>query len=183
VKPPDFAIAGAVVAGRLSECAKSKRGVAVFAAGSLLGLGYNAQPAPLACTGDARCRAACGKLCEHAEQVAIRDALVDQTLRLGKRCETLQGADLVHVKVVDAQLVAGGGPSCWQCSRLVLAVQLDGVWLYEVPTEAEYIAWQGDPSRAFRPVSFDPPDGIWHYYTAEEFHRATLAECARKGEL
>lgn len=164
---PDFAIRAAVEAGTRSPCAKSRRGAAVFkvtSRGTILvaGSGYNAQPAPFVCTEDARCREACAKLCEHAEQRAICAAVA----LFGEPTLAGYGLELVHAKVIDGALVAGGGPSCWQCSREILAVGLDAVWLYET----------ADPMMAPWADLYRPP-GTWRRYTAEEFHRATLAAC------
>lgn len=202
--PPDFAIRAAVESGRRSPCADSKRGVAAFSGKRVIATGFNAQPSPFSCTGSAACRAACSKLCEHAEQVAIRSALLIEAKRSHLFNETLRGADLVHAKVVDGELVAGGGPSCWQCSRLVLAVRLDGVWLYQrtwagwcadtdecaycaraACRECTVAAAAGNPRDACDP-SHDPHYGLpegpprWRYYAAEAFHRATLAACGIK---
>jgi hypothetical protein len=77
----------------------------------------------------------------------------------------MSGLDLVHVKVVDSQVVPGGGPSCWQCSRLVVEVGLRGVWLYEKHDEDPRM--HGESSRP----------AWWHFYTAAEFHRVTLRTC------
>ncbi len=70
--------------------------------------------------------------------------------------------DLVHVKIGDdGRLVAGGLPSCWQCSRAILDCGfIDGVWLYE--------EW---------PTSDGGVSDVWHRYTAESFHRTTLYNC------
>jgi deoxycytidylate deaminase len=209
--PPDFAIRAAVNIGACSECDKSQRGVSIFIGDRIIGLGFNDQPPPLRCTADARCHATCGKLCEHAEQLAIRAALCELSARAGRAVATLEGAQLVHAKVVGGALVAGGGPSCWQCSRLVLAVGLDGVWLYEArPPEGQQEDWctqtdqhchdcplcQGEDCERCLPGPGRPqcdhdvldrhgdlPTVLarWRYYTALEFHRATLAECERKG--
>lgn len=190
MRPPDFAICAAVEAGARSPCAKSKRGAVVFGgSGVVYGVGRNAQPAPFTCTGDARCRAACGKLCEHAEQVAIRAALAKWSAQGHVTATTLEGAQLVHAKVVDGQLVAGGGPSCWQCSRLVLAVRLAAVWLYEFPPAPTECRCGGEFSRVhnesrgcpvhneFARQMYDRANATWRRYTAEDFHRATLAAC------
>jgi hypothetical protein len=72
----------------------------------------------------------------------------------GNRRWILKDCELVHVKVVDGLVVAGGGPSCWQCSRLALEVAVAAVWLYEIDNGPR-----------------------WRRYTAEEFHRATLVAC------
>jgi len=173
--PPDHVIRHAVAIGAGSPCAKSKRGAAVFdpASGAVLGLGHNGQPAPLGCTGSVACREACGKLCVHAEVRAIRDALLTCDVDDPDVTASLPGLELVHAKVVNGLLVPGGGPSCWQCSREVLDVRLAAVWLYEQPVV------RFRPTQGFFPQEEVFPDGEprWVRYTAEEFHRVTLAAC------
>jgi len=147
--PPSYVIEAARKAALESSCAKSKRGVALFnrrdvdrlpQLGQLTGLtpvteairqraehaaiaaiGFNGQPPPFMCSGSDLCRRDCGKLCLHAEERAIRAAGALDAVDL----------ELVHVEVVDGQVVSGSGPSCWQCSRLVVEVKIRGVWLYE----------------------------------------------------
>lgn len=144
---------------RSSSCLKSKRGAVVYAPSSLTayGRGFNGQPEGFACTGSAACRKACGMICEHAEARAIREAIAFRAAGAGWL------ADLVHVKIgSDGLLVAGGGPSCVQCSRLIVDVGFIGkVWLYE-----EH-AGGGAPS--------------WVRYTADSFHQITLADCYPEG--
>lgn len=155
MKPPDNIIEVARRCALWSPCAKSKRGAVVFDPsypdGKVLGRGWNHQPRGFACDGSDACRVACGKLCIHAEDAAIRDVHDDW------KCEGVGDLELVHVKVVGEAVVPGGGPSCWQCSRLVVEVGLKGVWLYEL---APGLAggWPGE----------------WRFYRAEEFHRLTL---------
>ena len=124
-----------------------------------LGCGWNGQPGRFFCAGTEACRVACGKLCVHAEARAIRAAV---TVARGD----IDGLELVHAKVVDGELVAGGGPSCWQCSREILDAGIAAVWLYET----------GDPKLAPWADLYRPP-GTWRRYTAEDFHRATAAAC------
>lgn len=141
--PPQFAIDAAVAEAKRSPCAKSKRGVVFFTyyPERVVSGGYNAQPVPFGCNGSAECRAACGKLSEHAEAAALRGIGLHVT-----------SGDLLHVKVVDGELVPSGPPSCWQCSRAILADRrVNGMWLYH-------------------------GDG-WRRYKPDEFHRLTLAEC------
>lgn len=113
------ALKAAVELANLSPCSKSKRGVVIFNRYRVLGRGYNHPPGPFICAGDDACRAACGRICIHAEQAALLDYE--------------QGGDdteLLHVKVEGAQAVPSGPPSCWQCSRLILLVpDIQGVWL------------------------------------------------------
>ena len=186
--PPSRAIRAAVEAGARSPCAKSKRGAVIFSetAGrvAIYAAKCNQQPQPFVCSGDERCRAACAKLCTHAEQAAILSAV--------GICggSTLRGLQLVHAKVVNRLLVPGGGPSCWQCSRLVLEVALDGVWLYEGPDGRKPEHYQCTACSEVMTRSSDFEEyqhagclglvervGAWRYYTAEDFHRATLAAC------
>lgn len=116
---PDGAMKVAASVGLHSPCAKSKRGVVIVARnGNLLGSGFNAQPEPFKCDASDACRAACGKLCVHAEQAALMQA--------GSHAF---GAHLVHVKVVGCDPVASGPPSCWQCSRSILEAGVSYVWL------------------------------------------------------
>lgn len=138
--PPQFAIDAAVLAGAGAPCAKSRRGCAVFdpIEGVVLSTGHNGQASPRECRGDEACRKACTKLCCHAELRAIVSGLIEVAAQDGElaRSQRLSGYELVHAKVKDGQLVAGGGPSCWQCSREVLENKLDAVWLYqETPEE------------------------------------------------
>jgi deoxycytidylate deaminase len=75
----------------------------------------------------------------HAEQWALLDA--------GPQA---YGRELMHLKAVNGLLVASGPPSCVQCSKLILAAGVEGVWLFR-------------------------PDALWHRYTATEFHQLSLA--------
>jgi deoxycytidylate deaminase len=124
-----------------SPCAKSRRGVVIFDEHGVIASGCNAQPAPFACDGSDACRAACGKLCVHAEAAALRDA--------GRFA--VRGAHMLHVKAEKGVPVASGPPSCWQCSREILAAGVAKVWLLH-------------------------DDGV-RGYTAVEFHRLTLQHC------
>lgn len=178
--PPDWIIDVARETALASPCLKSRRGVVLFspsleerrvANGIKLGRavegtiiasrGFNGPPGcefrnTFYCTGTAGCRLDCAKLCIHAEDRAIRAA---------GALDDVRDLELVHVKVVDGQVVAGGGPSCWQCSRLVVDVGLRGVWLYELPA--------GNlTGHDLREVV-----GTWRFYTADEFHRETLRMC------
>jgi len=141
MKPPIKVVEEAIQEGSLSPCEKSKRGVVVFQGSEVLSRGHNAQPEPFHCNGSAECKSSCAKLCEHAEAMALR-----------KLDSSVVEGDMLHVKVVDGRLAVSGGPSCWQCSRMVLADRrIRGFWLYH-------------------------EDG-WKRYSSEEFHRATLKEC------
>lgn len=132
ISPPENVVTEAIEAAMRSPCEKSKRGVVIFLAdltetGDGVGIasGYNGMPSGYTCDGSKVCRASCAKRCLHAEDRAIRNAIAAN----GDR--RLHEFEAVHVKVVDGQLVWGGGPSCWQCSRTVLDVGLKAFWLYE----------------------------------------------------
>lgn len=187
--PLPYLIEGARKAALESPCAKSKRGVVLFdhedtkrwqpgrtvdwELGTILGIGYNGQPYGFKCSGSEACRRDCAKLCLHAEQRAIM---------YGLQRAAIHGCDLLHVKVVDGQVVPGGGPSCWQCSRLVVEVGLRGVWLYEEPRcscppgEVAFVAI----ATSLEPHRPDCGLGVparWRFYTAVDFHRETLRAC------
>lgn len=167
MSPPESAILAAVAAGSLSPCAKSKRGAVVYCPGSgvVLGRGWNGQPSPFSCTGSDECHALCGRLCIHAEVRAIRDA----TAGFGNLGFPAGDVELVHAKVVDGQLAAGGGPSCWQCSREILDVGIAAVWLFE------QVLPDREPHLGRVAGGWERPGETWRRYTAEEFHRATAA--------
>lgn len=141
------ALQNAIETARLSPCAKSKRGVVIFVPGDgdhagVYARGFNSQPNGFHCDGSDRCKENCNKLCNHAEQVAI--------MNLGSN--RVAWPDLLHVKVDDNGNVAvSGPPSCWQCSRLILAFGISGVWLLH-------------------------EDGLKRY-PADVFHQLTLEHC------
>jgi deoxycytidylate deaminase len=137
----DHALQTAIIAASGSGCAKSQRGVAIFhRQDGLLVTGTNRPPGNFRCDGSEGCRRDCNKLCIHAEQ----DALSKVTTRL-------YGWEMLHVKVVNGEAVPSGPPSCWQCSRIILAAQLNCMWLLH-------------------------EDGL-RSYTVAEFHGLTLKEC------
>lgn len=117
------ALAAAVIAAQRSPCAKSKRGVVIFSrTHGLLGRGWNAPPLPFRCDGSAACRANCNKLAVHAEMAALHDLLREGTRDKGD-------LEMLHVKVIEGVPVASGAPSCWQCSREVVASGIRWFWL------------------------------------------------------
>lgn len=118
-----------------SPC-RSKRGVVIFRENLRIGSGFNHKPDG-SCEGSAECKATCRREAVHAEQHAL--------LRAGLHA---QGCEALHVKTVNGQLVASGGPSCAQCSKLLLAAGVTAVWLYH--------------------------DSGWRRYEASEFHRLSL---------
>lgn len=179
--PPDL-IAHAVRMAQRSPCAKSKRGAVVYDAAAyktpegmehprslagrprVLGAGHNGMPYPFACGGS--CGKACSPLCMHAEQRAVRVAE-----REGHDLIAIGSCDLIHVKVVGGVLVAGGGPSCWECSKLVVESGIAAVWLYEEQPARPAPAGSG----GIRPPS------LWRRYPAIDFHIATARACELVG--
>lgn len=145
--PPEIAISAAIGAANDGSCGKSRRGVIAYRKlpfPHIIARGHNAPPPGFACDGSDACKAACAKVCIHAEQAVLSQEF------FGPRFST--PAALVHVKTVAGLLVPSGGPSCWQCSRIIVSdTRIDGIWLFHV--------------------------GGWRLYEPEEFHRMTLIEC------
>jgi len=140
-KPEQQALNLAVMSANASPCAKSKRGVVLFHRETgVMGTGFNHPPHPFMCDGSVECREHCSKVCIHAEA----DALLKSPFKQG----VLPECEMLHVKVVDGEAVPSGPPSCWQCSRLILASKVKGIWLLH--------------------------QGGLRFYPAEEFHRITL---------
>jgi deoxycytidylate deaminase len=136
---PPF-VTEAIAAAMLSPC-QSKRGAVVFQGNRLIATGFNHKPRPFWCDGTDACKSNCAAEAIHAEQMALLCAGVGRAV----------GADLLHVKAVDRQLVKSGGPSCVQCSKLALGVEIAGVWLFHGGSDG------------------------WRRYPIEEFHRLSLA--------
>lgn len=145
VQPPAETIALAEHAAQRSPCMKSKRGAVVYqhvrsAVPTVLGIGFNGPPGAIACDGSESCRRDCGVRCVHAEIRSLMHVV------------PFQGTDLVHVKIGPTNtLVAGGPPSCVQCSKVIADLGIRGVWLYE-----------------------QKGCGEWRFYTAENFHAQSL---------
>jgi deoxycytidylate deaminase len=138
--PPEHIVRFAVEAAARSPC-RSKRGAAIWnpaVAGSLISLGYNRQIAPFTCDGTDKCKSHCRQTAIHAEQAALLDA-----------DGSVAGMEMLHVKVVDGALVPSGVPSCVACSKLIAAVRLEAMWLYQA-------------------------DG-WRRYDVEDFHLRSVA--------
>jgi len=199
-EPPQAVIDAALKAAREGRahgaCAKSSRGAVVFSRthGGIWGVGYNAPPAPFQCSGTEACRKSCGRLAVHAEQAAIVAAM-PCFARL-----KLSPVEMVHVKIDEGgALVAGGPPSCEQCSKLILHAEISAMWLFEAtPSDwcphldraaVDCTLCQGeDCERCVRGVgdlrcehdvlerhgTLPVVGGRWRRYTAEDFHRATL---------
>lgn len=96
----------------------------------------------------------------HAEARAIRAASI--RIQRGRAPDTVE---LVHAKIgIDDRLVAGDGPSCWQCSKEILDAGISAVWLFEY--DADHPA-----------AAVITGKGRWRRYTALEFHAATCRAC------
>ena len=94
------------------------------------------------------CRQSCAKRCIHAESKALKLAMVAEP-------DGSPDWAMIHVKIdADGNLVADGGPSCWQCSREILDAEIAGIWLFE--------ARETDR---------------WIFYDSLTFHRVTMAAC------
>ena len=136
----------AVKAAKNSNC-KSKRGVVIWDRYvGLISIGWNAPPKPFVCDGSEACRANCAKTAVHAEQAALMNAL-------GVNFEAVH-CEMLHVKIIDGEAVTSEKPSCWQCSKLILASGIKSMWLYQEEGLVEY--------------------------TAEDFHNKTLINCDLK---
>lgn len=173
----------AVHVGNKSPCAKSKRGVVAFTSDSwtsqpfvIVGEGFNGPPRGFTCGGDDACRASCAKYCVHAELRALWSAH-DAFTFAGHA--TNKAVHLVHVKVVEGELVAGGGPSCWQCSRQLLDMGAAGIWLFEAPMQN--VAEHGGMHPPIAEVQMGP--GRWRYYDALGFHARTLDACGIRATM
>jgi deoxycytidylate deaminase len=141
-QPEPYLIALAIDVSKSSAC-QSKRGCVIWNPRGVVSTGYNHIPRPFECDGSDRCKATCGKTAVHAEQSAILRAERSQ----------LPGSSMLHVKIVNGVLVAGGGPSCLECSKLILESKIATMWLYE---------------RCL------PLGERWVQYSAKDFHRETL---------
>lgn len=185
--PPEAAIAEAIAAGRLSDCAKSQRGVSIFSrrTGIVFRGDWNGPPEGFSCSGSDTCKAHCRDVAVHAEERAI--------MRILSMADVpAPDLDLVHVKVVNGELVPSGPPSCLQCSRLIAEVGV-GIWLFEGTgwcerpcNHCQYVVrWRGDVvdaddcprcERRLSPISrvvYEYP-AEWKRYEPEAFHRDTL---------
>ncbi len=138
--PPQHIVDLAVEVSGWSPC-RSKRGVVIFSDGNVIISGYNYKPRGFECDGSETCKATCRSEAVHAEQQALLSA--------GSRSHA---SEMIHVKTVEGKIVASGGPSCVECSKLALAAGIAWVWLYH-------------------------EDG-WRRYSGHEFHRLSLAEDA-----
>lgn len=135
-EPPAHLITLAIEASVCSPC-RSKRGAVIFRGPDLVAWGYNDKPHGFACDGSVSCKATCRAEAIHAEQQALLSA--------GRKAN---GAEMLHVKTVDGELVPSGGPSCVQCSKLGLIAGIQAMWLFH--------------------------DDGWRRYDTTEWHRLSL---------
>lgn len=147
MNPPAIAIQRAIQLAAMSPC-QSKRGAVIWFPENtlkkklvLVAAGYNNQPQPFMCDGTKLCRQTCRKRAVHAEQAALILSQLYFT-------ESVIGAEMLHVKVVDGLLVPSGGPSCVECSKLLLVAGISRMWLFHA-------------------------DG-WRAYDAVEFHQLSI---------
>ena len=144
-----WALGKAVEAAKNSNC-KSKRGVVIWDRTiGLVSIGWNAPPQPFVCDGSEKCRANCSKTAVHAEQAALME-LPNYHYTI-EEAGGVRNLEMLHVKIIDGQAVTSEKPSCWQCSKLILAAKLKSMWLYQAEGFVEY--------------------------SAEEFHKQTLKNC------
>lgn len=117
------AIRHAIDASLHSPC-RSKRGAVVIVNGRRVAWGswgYNRMPSnQIKCDQSDRCKEECGKTAIHAEQMALMAA---GPMHLDDANE------LVHVKTIDGVPVYSGGPSCLECSKLMLWAGIKAVYL------------------------------------------------------
>ncbi len=199
--PPPWAVQQAIDAAGLSPCQKRKVGIAVYACDYRMqdgreyvrqtnAVGHNGPPwypawsardvidgpvvtpytKPL-CDGSPDCRRDCAKRCVHAEARAID--LIYPDLFLFQRAGLLR---LVHVKLGrHGEVTACDGPSCIECSKMILDRGIGGIWLFERNKPGAGEAWEAWYKGSVLP---DPIPPRWIYYPAAEFHEAT---CLRLG--
>lgn len=139
------ALAAAIEIAKVSPCAKSNRGVVIFhRRDGILASGHNHPPSPFRCDGSGDCREFCNQLCVHAELAALHDLRFNLVSRV-------RDLEMLHVKVINGVAVPSGPPSCWQCSREILAARVCTMWLLH-------------------------DEGL-RSYSSEEFHEKTLRHC------
>ena len=146
----------AIAAAVSSPCQKSRRGAALWHPHTAALWSASNTPAVGRCDGSEDCRRDCPRICLHAEQQVL--------IKAGRaNGRGPQGAELLHVKVVPTptsnkleatlgvegfKLVPSGPPSCAECSKLLLAAGVAGVWLFH--------------------------EKGWRRYEAADFHHQTI---------
>jgi hypothetical protein len=144
--PPSIIVEAAIAEARRGPCRKSRRGAVAFAVGDPTSRipCHNRPPPPLACDGSPACRAACGQICNHAEERAVFE-----WLRCGAAAQAagflapgVPHAALVDFDVLHIEVDAEGEPvhfdregkpqrpSCITCARLMHLARVRRVWLF-----------------------------------------------------
>ena len=101
----------------------SKRGVVIGSQDMrLIGSGFNHQPFPFRCSQNDACKKNCGKTAIHAEQSAILRATAP-----------IKGAWMLHVKAKQGKPCSSLGPSCLECSKLILESGIEWMHLLHDP--------------------------------------------------
>lgn len=167
--PPRHIVDLAIEVSTWSPC-RSKRGVVIFSGDDVLSHGHNSKPSGFECDGSEACKATCRREAVHAEQRALLN------LRSPATCEML------HVKTVDGALVPSGGPSCVECSKLLVAARVTAAWLYHEHGWQRYVmaefhrlslsALLGVDRQGWQAIETAPKDGTpvrlkWHGTTVE----------------
>ncbi len=143
-----WALDKAVSTAKNSNC-KSQRGVIIWdRTFGFVSEGWNAPPKPFICDGTDKCRSNCAKTAVHAEQAALMKL---PAYFIKHPMQSLHHLEMLHVKIVGDEAVISEKPSCWQCSKLILASGIKSMWLYEKSGFVEY--------------------------TPELFHKLTLENC------
>lgn len=144
IKPPQHIIDLAIEVSGWSPC-RSKRGVVIFTGENVVSHGHNYKPKGFECDGSEACKSTCRREAVHAEQQALMSA--------GSQAHA---SEMLHVKTVEGKLVASGGPSCVECSKLARAAGIAWFWLYE--------------------------SGGWRRYTMREFHWLSVIAGKKQAE-
>lgn len=144
MRPDQIYIDFAIEASLNSPCL-SKRGVAVWDDRGLVSIGHNFKPYPFKCDQSEYCKRQCREDAVHAEQAAI----------IHGESTRIRGASMLHVKTVDGVLVPSMGPSCLQCSKLILATGINWMWLFHEGGWKQYdaVRFHWESGAYIRPAS------------------------------
>lgn len=135
----DFVVL-ALMAASNSTC-RSQRGAVAFNGREnepreLVAVGFNQKPDG-SCDGSEACKANCRREAVHAEQALLASGA------------DLTGADVIHVKAIARALAVSGGPSCVECSKILMLAGVAAVWLYHVE------GWRRYPIAEFHALSLE----------------------------
>jgi hypothetical protein len=155
-------LAELVNAAAAGPCCKSKRGV-LFIADDALSIAVNGPAGGAPCGNDDACREACASICNHAEMRAILRAL------LKPRTRALRKMHVIHIAVdASGRPRSKPVPSCITCSRDMLEVGVEAVWLWGGDLVLEEDA-DGDKRVVAEPG--------WRGWPMAAFHAETLRNC------